>query len=244
MTGAAKRIGRAIALGLAEDGWDVCIHYYRSDSDAERVACIAREFGVTAACVKADLRCGDQVANLIARCSELIGPLTCLINNASLFEYDSAATLTVETWDSHQSVNLRAPILLARDFAAQVPTDESGCVINLLDQKVFNLNPDFFSYTVAKVGLEAATRMLALALAPRVRVCGIAPGLTLLSGDQTPENFAKASRVAPLGASGDMADVVATVRYLLNTPSITGQTICVDGGQRLIPLDRDVMFKV
>ena len=142
------------------------------------------------------------------------------------------------------ATNLRAPILLARDFAKRLPAGAEGNIINLLDQKIANLNPDFFSYTIAKVGLAAATHTMAMALAPRIRVNSVAPGLTLLSGDQTLDNFAQAHRMTPLGRAGKLDDIVAAVLFLLNAQSVTGQTIFIDGGQRLMPLDRDVMYKV
>lgn len=142
------------------------------------------------------------------------------------------------------SVNLRAPLLLARDFATQLPEGLVGCIVNMLDQKVFNLNPDFLSYTIAKIGLEGATRVLAMALAPRVRVCGIAPGITLVSGEQSKQGFERAHRFAPLGRSSDMEDVVNAVRFVVNAKSLTGETIVVDGGQHLWPRSRDVQFEM
>jgi NAD(P)-dependent dehydrogenase (short-subunit alcohol dehydrogenase family) len=141
------------------------------------------------------------------------------------------------------NVNLRAPMLLARDFAKQVPEGATGCIVNLLDQKVFNLNPDFLSYTVAKIGLEGATRMLAMALAPKVRVCGVAPGITLVSGEQTAAGFEKAHRMAPLGRSSEVEDVVGAVRYVVGARALTGTTLVVDGGQHLWGMRRDVQFE-
>jgi NAD(P)-dependent dehydrogenase (short-subunit alcohol dehydrogenase family) len=243
VTGAARRIGRAVALGMARAGWDVCVHYHRSQAEADQLVGELCKLGVRAAAVCADLTDAAQVQGIIARCAQLLGAPHCLVNNASRFEYDSLTSLSTQSWDAHLDVNLRAPILLARDFARALPMERDGCIINMLDQKVFNLNPDFFSYTIAKIGLAGATRMLALALAPRIRVCAVAPGLTLLSGDQNQENFDKAHLATPLGRAGDMDDIVATVLYLVSTGSLTGETISVDGGQRLVPMERDVMFK-
>jgi NAD(P)-dependent dehydrogenase (short-subunit alcohol dehydrogenase family) len=244
ITGAAKRIGRALALGLAGAGWNVCVHYHRSEQEAADLVVELVDKGVRAAAIGADLNDLGQLEGLTRQCAYLLGAPTCLINNASLFNYDVATDFTAASWARHIDVNLRAPVMLSRDFARWLPAAQEGCVINLLDQKIFNLNPDFFSYTMAKIGLEGATRLLAVALAPRVRVCAIAPGLTLPSADQSVENFAAAHTVTPLGRAGNVDDIVASALYILNTPSLTGQTLCVDGGQRFLPLDRDVMFKV
>ncbi len=220
------------------------MHYHRSEAEAGELVRELVGAGVRAAAVGADLSRADLVDGLIARCAEVLAPPVCLVNNASVFAYDMPSDFTAEGWNAHLDVNLRAPMQLARDFARQLPEKASGCIVNLLDQKIANLNPDFFSYTVSKIALEGATRLLAMALAPRVRVCAIAPGLTLQSGEQTADNFAAARRVAPLGQTGSLEDIVATLLYCLNTPSLTGQTIYIDGGQRFIALDRDVMFKV
>jgi NAD(P)-dependent dehydrogenase (short-subunit alcohol dehydrogenase family) len=242
ITGAGRRIGRAIALALAEDGWDLALHYHRSRKEAESLAKEVSAHGIRAAAVACDLADAEQVSGLVAQCAAQVGPLSCLVNNASLFEHDDIASFTAQGWDRHVDVNLRAPVLLARDFAAGLPEGMQGCIINFLDQKVFNLNPDFLSYTIAKVGLEGATRVLALALAPRIRVCGIAPGITLPSGKQDDAGFRRAHRVAPLGRSSEVADLVQAVRYLLSAGAVTGTTLVVDGGQHLWPLARDVQF--
>ena len=166
------------------------------------------------------------------------------MNNASVFSFDEIGSVTASEWDAMHATNLRAPIILSRDFATHLSPGAEGNIINLLDQKIANLNPDFFSYTISKVGLVAATHTMAMALAPRIRVNAVAPGLTLLSGDQTPDNFAAAQRMTPLGYAGNMDDIVAATLFLLQTKSITGQTIFIDGGQRFFAMDRDVMFKV
>jgi NAD(P)-dependent dehydrogenase (short-subunit alcohol dehydrogenase family) len=243
VTGAGKRIGRAIALGLAADGWDLALHFHRSQTEAEALAAQISALGVRAAAVRCDLENADQTAGLIAVCERALGAVTCLVNNAALFKYDDLASFDAKKWQRHMDVNLRAPLLLAKAFAAQIPDGVTGCIVNLLDQKVFNLNPDFLSYTIAKIGLEGATRVLAMALAPRVRVCGVAPGITLVSGEQTADGFARAHRLAPLGRSSDVEDIADTVRFVVNSRALTGTTIVVDGGQHLWPSRRDVQFE-
>jgi NAD(P)-dependent dehydrogenase (short-subunit alcohol dehydrogenase family) len=243
VTGAGRRLGRAIALGLAGDGWDLAVHYHRSRAEAEAVVKEVAALGVKAVAVACDLGDAAKVGSLVDECVRGLGPLTCLVNSAALFEHDDIAGLDAAGWDRHLDVNLRAPLLLARDFARQLPEGETGVIVNLLDQKVFNLNPDFLSYTVAKIGLEGATRMLAMALAPRVRVCGVAPGITLVSGEQTAAGFEKAHRTAPLGRSSDVEDVVGAVRYVVNARALTGTTVVVDGGQHLWRTQRDVQFE-
>ena len=244
VTGSAKRIGKAIAKGLAADRWNIAVHYNRSGEEASQLVDELRSTGVRAAALQCNLADCDEVAGLIGECVRQLGPLSCLVNNASLFEYDDAAGFDPAMWDKHAAINLRAPLLLVREFAEQVPPETVGCVINMLDQKVFNLNPDFFSYTLTRVAMEGATRMLAMSLAPRVRVCGIAPGITLVSGAQTQEGFERAHTHAPLGHSSDVPDIVDAVRYLARAKSVTGHTLVVDGGQHLWPLKRDVQFEV
>jgi NAD(P)-dependent dehydrogenase (short-subunit alcohol dehydrogenase family) len=185
----------------------------------------------------------DRVAALIPECERRLGTLTCLVNNAALFEYDDLSGLDAGMWHRHLDVNLLAPLLLSKAFAGQIPDGVTGCIVNLLDQKVFNLNPDFLSYTIAKIGLEGATRVLAMALAPKVRVCGVAPGITLVSGRQTPDGFARAHRQAPLGRSSNVEDIADAVRFVVNSRALTGTTIVIDGGQHLWPSPRDVQFE-
>ncbi len=244
VTGAAKRIGCAIAHGLARAGWDVAIHYHHSQADAETLQGEIAALGRRATTLRADLSNPAEVESLMQRCTDQLGAPSCLVNNASMFSFDEISTVTTAHWDAMHATNLRAPIMLSRDFAKHLRAGAEGNIINLLDQKIANLNPDFFSYTIAKAGLNAATHTLAMAFAPRIRVNAVAPGLTLVSGDQTPENFAEAHRMTPLGRAGKLDDIVAAVLFLLNTQSVTGQTIFIDGGQRLMPLDRDVMYKV
>jgi NAD(P)-dependent dehydrogenase (short-subunit alcohol dehydrogenase family) len=244
VTGAGRRIGRALALALGEDGWDIAVHCHRSRDDAETVVRELRGRGVHAMAIECDLADSQAAAKLVPEAARKLGPLSLLVNNASCFEYDDLDGFDPGRWDRHQAVNLKAPLLLAQAFAKQLPGDTTGCVVNLLDQKVFNLNPDFLSYTVTKIALEGATRLMALSLAPRVRVCGIAPGITLHSAHQTAENFERAHRLAPLGRSSEIEDIVQALRYVVAARALTGTTIIVDGGQHLWPLKRDVQFEI
>jgi len=244
ITGSARRIGKAIALGLAADGWNVAVHFNHSVGEAKELVSEIRALGVRADAFQCDLADGEAVTGLIERCNRALGSMHCLVNNASLFEFDDAQCFDRDLLQRHVAVNLSSPLQLARDFTRQLPEGTIGCVVNMLDQKVFNLNPDFLSYTVTKVAMEGATRMLAMALAPRVRVCGVAPGIALVSGQQTKEGFDKAHAHAPLGHSCDVDDIVDAVRFVIGAKSITGHTLVVDGGQHLWPLKRDVQFEV
>ena len=243
VTGAGQRIGRGIARGLAADGWATVVHYNASRAAADMVVAEIVAAGGRAVALGADLADPDAAAGLIDAAVAAVGPLGCVVNNASLFEYDLLDTFSAASWDRHMAVNLRAPALLARRFAAVLPAGANGVVVNLLDQKVANLNPDFFSYTASKLALQGLTRLLAVACAPAVRVCAIAPGLTLPSGDQPAAQFDRVHAQTPLGRGSTIADIVTAVRYVLAAASMTGQTIMVDGGQHLQPRPRDVMFE-
>ncbi len=242
VTGAGKRIGRAIALALANRGWDIAVHYNRSRTEAEATAAVIRSCGRRALAVQCDLADEAAVRLLLPACSELLGPVTCLVNNASLFQFDSATSLGVPSLDAHLRTNLTAPLLLSQALASALPANCQGVIINLLDQKLANLNPDFFSYTLSKAALQTATVMLAQALAPTVRVVGISPGITMVSGDQTDAGFHEAHAMTPLGRSSTPEDIAAAVCFAAESPAITGTTLVVDGGQHLMPLPRDVMF--
>lgn len=242
VTGAARRIGRAIAEGLAQDGWHVLVHFHHSADDAAEVVRAIRAAGGRADALQADLADVTAVERLVARGVALAGPLTLLVNSASVFQYDSAATFEAASWDRHAAVNLRAPALLARDLARALPVESEACIVNVIDNKVVAPNPDFFSYTLSKIGLHGLTRVLALALAPRVRVNGIAPGVTLPSTSQTAEGFARAQRLSPLGRGASPADIVAAVRFIVASDSLTGEVLTIDGGQSLRPPPRDVVF--
>jgi NAD(P)-dependent dehydrogenase (short-subunit alcohol dehydrogenase family) len=244
VTGAGKRIGRAIALALAADGWDLGLHFHHAQAEADVLSTEISRLGAKAVPLRCDLGDPSQLSGLIEACEGHLGTVTCLINNAAVFAYDDLASLDTGQWRRHLDVNLLAPLLLSKAFAARLPDEVTGCIINMLDQKVFNLNPDFLSYTVAKIGLEGATRILAMTLAPKVRVCGVAPGITLISGEQTAEGFARAHRMAPLGRSSTVEDIAHAVRFVVNAPALTGTTIVVDGGQHLWPSRRDVQFAV
>jgi NAD(P)-dependent dehydrogenase (short-subunit alcohol dehydrogenase family) len=234
VTGGARRIGAAIARALAEDGWPVLIHYNQSRREAEA---LAAELG--AETVQADLADPEAAAAIL----EAAGPAPALlVNNASGFAYDRHEDFTLDHWAAHMDTNLRAPVLLTRAFAAAVPEDARGLVVNLLDAKLSSLNPDYFSYTVSKAGLAAATELAARAFAPRLRVNAIAPSITLVSGPQTRESFEAVHARNPTGVGVTVADVVRALRFIIATPCLHAQTITLDGGQRLLGLPRDVAY--
>lgn len=232
ITGSAQRIGRAIALGLAEDGWTAVIHYNRSGPEAEALSRTIADKGGQAHTLQADLADTAETERLIDRAVQAAGPLSALINNASVFERDEAATLTAGSWEAHVDVNLKAPALLMRDFAKQAGA--GGNIINIIDQRVWRLNPDFVSYTVSKAGLWTLTQTFAQALAEKqIRVNGIGPGPTLANQRQNPEGFDKQARLVPLGKGANPQDIVEGVRYILSAQAMTGQMLALDGGQHL-----------
>lgn len=233
VTGAGRRVGRAIALRLADAGWDVAVHYGQSRGEAESAAAEIRARGVRAATVDADLADEAQVESLIDRASAALGPVGLLVNNASLFAPDRLATLTRASWDAHMATNLRAPLVLMQRFAAGLPDVNDGVIVNILDQRVLNPTEDFLSYTVTKTGLWGLTRTLALELAPRIRVCGIGPGPTLPNVRQDPAAFAAQASSVPLRHAVDPGEIGDAVTFLADARSITGQMIAVDGGQHL-----------
>jgi NAD(P)-dependent dehydrogenase (short-subunit alcohol dehydrogenase family) len=237
VTGGAKRIGAALCRALAEDGWHLLIHCNRSRAEAEA---LAAELG-NARVVAAELSDPRAAATIIGALDGF-PPARLLVNNASLFTYDSAEDFTAEGWDRHMDVNLRAPALLSQAFA-EAAGEGGGLIVNLLDAKLAAPNPDFFSYTVSKLGLAGLTELLARALAPkRIRVCGIAPSVTLVSGPQSRENFEDVHGLNALGRGVDVAEIAAALRFLVATPTMTGQVITLDGGQRFLSLARDVQF--
>ena len=242
ITGAAKRLGKHIALEMARQGWNIVVHYGQSAIEAEETANEIRKLGATAITLQCDLADETAVRKLLTQAIAKIGSVSCVVNSASLFEYDDATSFTQAKLDVHMHANLAAPILLAQALHASTPEGACSVVINLLDQKLFNLNPDFLSYTLSKAGLHTATTVLAQALAPKVRVVGLAPGLTMVSGDQTEQGFAKAHTQTPLSKSSNPDDIAQAVCYLAQAQAITGTTLLVDGGQHLIPMQRDVMF--
>ncbi len=247
VTGAGKRLGRSIALGLAASGWDVAIHYGTSVTDAQQTVQDIQALGRRAVALQADLGVESSVAGLVTRCTEVFGLPSCIVNNASLFDYDEAQSFSYARLNTHMQINVAAPVSLARDLhRARTQSTHAfeypAVVINLLDQKLLNPNPDFLSYTLSKAALLEATRLLAQALAPHVRVVGLAPGITLVSGDQTETSFKQAHNLTPLGKSSTPEDITAAAVYLARAHAVTGTTLYVDGGQHLKASARDVMF--
>jgi NAD(P)-dependent dehydrogenase (short-subunit alcohol dehydrogenase family) len=233
VTGAARRIGRAIALALHQAGYAVAIHAQSSAREAEALRAEIARAGGRAAVVQADLADHAQVAGLVASASGALGPLTLLVNNAATFEPDALGALDAARFDRQFAVNLRAPLFLSESFAAQAPPQANASIVNILDQRVFKPTPHFVSYTLAKSALHAATRMLAQALAPNVRVNAVAPGPTVASARQTAEDFARQAAAVPLGRGPGADEIAAAVVYLGGARSVTGVTLAVDGGQHL-----------
>ena len=233
VTGAARRIGRAIALALHEAGYAVAIHARSSAREAEALRAEIVRAGGRAAVVHADLADHAQVSGLVASAADALGPLTLLANNAATFEPDAIGALDAARFDRQFAVNLRAPLFLSESFAAQAPPQADASIVNILDQRVFKLTPHFVSYTLAKSALHAATRMLAQGLAPNVRLNAVAPGPTVASARQTPGDFARQAAAVPLGRGPGADEIAAAVVYLGGARSVTGVTLAVDGGQHL-----------
>ena len=243
VTGAGKRLGREMALYLARRGFDVAVHYASSRKEAEAVVKEIEAMGRRACALRADLLIESQVEKLIPMAVQgLGGPLTALVNNASIFEYDTVQTATRKSWDRHMESNLRAPFVLTQAFAAQVPAtakdaageaEATGLIINMIDQRVHKLTPEFMSYTLAKMGLWALTRTSAQALAPQIRVNAIGPGPTLQGGRQSDGHFARQRAATILKRGANPADISAALGFFLDSPGVTGQMIAVDGGQHL-----------
>jgi NAD(P)-dependent dehydrogenase (short-subunit alcohol dehydrogenase family) len=242
VTGAGVRIGRAFALALAEDGYFVFVHYNHSAEGARAAVAEIVAKGGKAKAVRADLASAKQAEALVGRCTAPGVKLTCVVNNASIFELDRAPTATAAAFDKHMAINLRAPMLIAQALARQLPKGCIGLIVNLEDQKLFNLNPDFLTYSLSKIGLHGLTHMLAQALAPRLRVMGIAPGLTLQGLHQTAAKFAEQHVANPLAVGVSIDDLVRALRYIVATPSVSGDTLIVDAGEHLTGRPRDVAF--
>ena len=232
VTGGAKRIGAALVRALAADGWHVLIHFHNSGAEAEALAAAVGN----AATVRADLA-APGAADIIFAGAAGLPPLRLLVNNASLFAHDDIADFTADGWAAHLDVNLRAPAFLSRAFAARAGR---GLIEHVDDEAA--PNPDFFSYTISKIGLGGLTELCARAFAPDIRVCGIAPSVTMVSGPQSRANFDKVRGMNALGRGVDVSEIVAALRFIVATPSLTGHTILLDGGQRFLSLPRDVQF--
>ena len=240
VTGAGKRLGHAIALGLARAGWRVAVHYRHSAQEAQQTAHDCAALTAGASVFPADLSDEVQVRQLFEAAQQHMGQLDAVVNSAALFEHDSAENFDFAQMEQHLRSNTGAAIVLAQLLHAHVKQRQStGVVVNMLDQKLWNLNPDFFSYTLSKAALQAATTMLAQALAPQLRVVGVAPGLTLTSHLLSNEKFQELHRLSPLGRSSTVEDVVATVLFALTNSSVTGTSLLVDGGQHLMKFERD-----
>ncbi len=246
VTGSAKRLGRAMVLDLAAHGFDVAVHYRGDAAEACATVTAARALGASADAFQADLADESACRSLLPQVLARMGRIDAVVNNAALFEYDAPASFSYASMQAHWAANTAPAVVLAQALHAHCVARQrpgtSACVVNLIDQKLWNPNPDYFSYTLSKAALEAATVMLAQALAPQVRVCGVAPGVTLVSGPMTPDEFAKAHTLTPLHRSSTPADIARTVRFLIDSPAITGTTLLVDGGQHLQGQPRDVLF--
>lgn len=243
VTGAAKRLGREIALHLGANGFDVAVHYRGSAEEAEATAAELRAGGCDAATFRADLADEPACRALIPAVIAHFKRLDAIVNNASTFEYDEPATFTMDTMDRHWRANVAPAVILSGALHEHLKaTATAGCAINLVDQKLWNLNPDYFSYTLSKAALQAATTMLAQSFAPELRVCGVAPGVTMVSGPMTADEFVKAHTLTPLQRSSTPQDIARAVRFLIESPAITGTTLMVDGGQHLQSQSRDVLF--
>lgn len=248
ITGAGRRVGRTVALDLAAHGWQVAVHYNSSQEAAAEVVDEIQNAGGRAVTLGADLANIDAVKALVPACIDQLGVPDCLINNASLFKPDSIAPgsdkpMDNTSWTAHLDVNLKAPVFLSQAFATALPEDRSGNIINILDQKVLKLTPYFFSYTLSKAGLYAATTTMAQALAPRIRVNAIGPGPTLPNERQTQEEFEEQCRKTPLEVGTSPDEIAAAIRFILDAPAMTGQMITLDGGRHLAWKTPDVTNK-
>ncbi len=233
VTGGGRRIGRALSVALAQEGYAVAIHHHDSKNEAEALAIEITRAGGKAVTLAADLSDESAVAELLPRAMAVLGPIGCLVNNASIFENDTVATATRDSWERHLAVNLRAPFVLMQSFARHLPEKAGGVIVNLLDERVWNLTPSFISYSLSKAGLWTLTQTMALALAPRIRVNGIGPGPTLPSPRQSEQQFLDRCRKMPLRRGTSPDEIAAALRFILAAPAMTGQMIALDGGEHL-----------
>lgn len=243
ITGGAVRIGKAIALHLAKEGFSIAIQYRASQRDAEATVAAIRSNGGRAECFPASLAVHAEVETLFPAVATAMGPISCLINNASHFADDRVETLGEESWNAHMAINLKAPIFLAQAFARQLPADETGNIVNIIDQRVLRPNPQFFSYTLSKSALWAATKTMAQGLAPRIRVNAIGPGPALPSIYQSAEDFEHEGRSTLLGHGTSPEEIANAVSFILGSPAMTGQMIALDGGQHLLWQTPDIRVK-
>jgi len=233
ITGAATRVGKAIALHFAERGWNVALHYYRSSSKAKKLKKIIEQNWVKAALIKADLKNPKQTEKIISLARKKLGNIDCLINNAALFEKDDILNFTAKSWNDHLNINLLAPTILIKQFAKQASKKTVSNIINIIDQRIFNLTPFFMSYTISKSGLQTLTKTMAMRLGPNIKVNAIAPGPTIKSKRQTNKHFNDQVRSTILKKPIRSEDICDTVEFLVNNNSLTGQIIAVDSGQNL-----------
>lgn len=245
VTGGAKRLGLAIAQALADSGHDIALHLRHSRAEADAAAAALRATGARVVLLTADLNDETAVRALLPAAVDALGAVDVLVNNASGFDYDSPGDFTYTRFTQLMQANCAAAVVLTQALHQHLlsrGTGVRGCVVNLLDQKLWNPNPDYFSYTLSKAALESATTLLAMALAPQLRVCGVAPGVTLVSGPMDDAEFERAHRLTPLHRSSTPQDIARAVRFLVESPAVTGTTLLVDGGQHLAGQPRDVLF--
>ncbi|WP_339631241.1 SDR family oxidoreductase [uncultured Sneathiella sp.] len=239
ITGASRRIGRAIALGFAAEGWGIALHYHQSKKDAETLREELNELNARVCLIKADLSDAAAVAGIVPEATANLGPLTCLVNNAAVFDKDTISDATAEGFHHHLNTNLLAPMLLTQSFAKQLPKEEQGNIINIADQRVFNLQPEFTTYTLSKAGLWTLTQTTAMALAPGIRVNAIGPGPTLANSRQTAAQFKQQQQSVPLGYGPAPEEIAEAVLFIVRARSMTGEFICLDGGQHLPIVQND-----
>lgn len=240
VTGAARRLGRAMAVHLAGQGWDVGVHYRHSHDEARDTAGELAALGARTALLPADLADETACEALVPQAVAALGRVDAVVHNASLFDYDDVASFSYAAMERHWRANTAPAVVLGRALHAHLAAHgRGGCLVTLVDQKLWNPNPDYLSYTLSKAALEAANTLLAQALAPVLRVVGVAPGVTLLSGEMSPAEFEASHRLTPLGRSSTPDDIAAAVHFALQSPAITGTTLLVDGGQHLMRFDRD-----